>query len=70
MPFILKVMQPAKNSLQTVKSRIDAFIENYGDLRFEVTKDRLLYKSEPVQQDDPKIGTLAEVNGKQSSYSI
>ena len=48
-----------QNSLQTVKSRIDAFIENYGDLRFEVTKDRLLYKSEPVQQDDPKTGTLA-----------
>jgi HEAT repeat protein len=48
-----------QNSLQTVKSRIDAFIENYGDLRFEVTKDRLLYKSEPVQQDNPKTGTLA-----------
>jgi hypothetical protein len=48
-----------QNSLQTVKSRIDAFIENYGDLRFEVMKDRLLYKSEPVQQDDPKTGTLA-----------
>ena len=48
-----------QNSLQTVKSRIDAFIENYGDLRFEVTKDRLLYKSEPVQKDDPKTGTLA-----------
>lgn len=48
-----------QNSLQTVKSRIDAFIENYGDLRFEVEKDRLLYKREPVQQDDPKTGTLA-----------
>jgi hypothetical protein len=48
-----------QNSLQTVKSRIDAFIENYGDLRFEVTKDRLLFQSEPVQQDDPKTETLA-----------
>jgi HEAT repeat protein len=48
-----------QNSLQTVKSRLDAFIENYGDLRFEVTKDRLLFKSETVQQDDSKTGTLA-----------
>jgi len=48
-----------QNSLQTVKSRIDAFIENYGDLRFEVTKDRLLFKSETVQQDDPKTEKLA-----------
>ena len=48
-----------QNSLQTVKSRIHAFIENYGDLRFEVEKDRLLYKRETVQQDDPKTGTLA-----------
>ena len=35
-----------QNSIQTVKSRLDAFIENYGDLRFEVTKDRLLFKTE------------------------
>jgi len=48
-----------QNSLQTVKSRLDAFIENYGDLRFEVTKDRLLFKSETVQQDDPKTEKLA-----------
>jgi len=48
-----------QNSLQTVKSRIDVFIENYGDLRFEVTKDRLLFKSETVQQDDPKTEKLA-----------
>jgi hypothetical protein len=48
-----------QNSLQTVKSRIDAFIENYGDLRFEVKKDRLAFKCETVQQDDPKTGTLA-----------
>lgn len=48
-----------QNSLQTVKSRLDAFIENYGDLRFEVEKDRLLFQSETVQQDDPKTGTLA-----------
>ncbi|MGB2929630.1 MAG: HEAT repeat domain-containing protein [Desulfobacterales bacterium] len=48
-----------QNSLQTVKSRLDAFIENYGDLRFEVEKDRLLFQSKTVQQDDPKTGTLA-----------
>jgi hypothetical protein len=48
-----------QNFLQTVKSRIDAFIENYGDLRFEVMKDRLLYKAEPVQKDDPETGALA-----------
>jgi len=48
-----------QHSLQTVKSRIDAFIENYGDLRFEVTKDRLLFQSETVQQDDPKTEELA-----------
>jgi hypothetical protein len=48
-----------QNSLQTVNSRINAFIENYGDLKFEVTKDRLLYRSETVQQDDPKTGELA-----------
>ena len=48
-----------QNSLQVVKSRIDAFIENYGDLRFDVEKDRLIFQSEMVQQDDPKTGTLA-----------
>jgi hypothetical protein len=48
-----------QNSLQTVKSRLDEFIENYGDLRFEVTKDRLLFKSETVQQDDSKTEKLA-----------
>jgi len=48
-----------QHSLQTVKSRIDAFIENYGDFRFEVTKDRLLFQSETVQQDDPKTEELA-----------
>jgi len=48
-----------QNSIQTVKSRLDAFIENYGDLRFEVKKDRLLFQSETVQHDDPKTGTLA-----------
>ena len=48
-----------QNSLQTVKSRIDAFIENYGDFRFDVEKDRLLFQSETVQQGDPKTGELA-----------
>ena len=48
-----------QNSLQVVKSRIDTFIENYGDLRFDVEKDRLIFQSEMVQQDDPKTGTLA-----------
>ncbi len=43
-----------QNSLQTVKSRIDAFIENYGDFKFDVEKDRLLFQSETVQHDDPK----------------
>lgn len=48
-----------QNSLQTVKSRIDAFIENHGDLRFEVTKDRLLFQSETLQQNDPRSAELA-----------
>jgi HEAT repeat protein len=43
-----------QNSIQVVKTRIDAFIENYGNLRFDVEKDRLLFQSEVVQQDDPK----------------
>ena len=48
-----------QNSLQAAKSRIDAFIENYGDLRFDVEKDRLLFQSEMVQQDDPRTVKLA-----------
>ncbi|MEA1946387.1 MAG: HEAT repeat domain-containing protein [Thermodesulfobacteriota bacterium] len=48
-----------QNSLQAVKFCIDAFIENYGDLRFDVEKDRLLFQSEMVQQDDPKTVKLA-----------
>lgn len=48
-----------QNSLQTFKSRIDVFVENYGDLRFDVEKDRLLFQSEMVQQDDPKTVKLA-----------
>ena len=48
-----------QNSLQTVKSRLDAFIENYGDFKFDVEKDRLLFQSETVQHDDPKTGELA-----------
>jgi hypothetical protein len=47
-----------QNSLQTFQSRIDAFLKNYGDLRFEVTKDRLLFQSEPIP-DDPQTGTVA-----------
>ena len=48
-----------QNSLQAVKSRIDVFIENYGDLRLDVEKNRLLFQSEMVQQDDPRTVQLA-----------
>jgi hypothetical protein len=48
-----------QKSLQTVMSRLDTFIENYGDLRFDVEKGRLLFQGEPVHQDDPKKERLA-----------
>lgn len=48
-----------QDSLQAVKSCIDVFIENYGDLRFDVEKNRLLFQSEMVQQDDPRTVKLA-----------
>lgn len=48
-----------QNSLQAVKSRIDVFIENYGDLKLDVEKNRLIFQSEMVQQDDPRTVQLA-----------
>ncbi|HUU53026.1 MAG TPA: HEAT repeat domain-containing protein, partial [Candidatus Bathyarchaeia archaeon] len=48
-----------QESLQTLMSRLDAFIENYGDLRFDVEKGRLLFQGETVHQDDPKKERLA-----------
>lgn len=48
-----------QKSLQTVMSRLDTFIENYGDLRFDVEKGRLLFQGETVHQDDPKKERLA-----------
>jgi hypothetical protein len=43
-----------QESLQTVMSRLDVFLKNYGDLRLDVEKGRLLFQGETVHQDDPK----------------
>jgi len=48
-----------QESLQTVMSRLDVFLKNYGDLRIDVEKDRLLFQGETVHQDDPKKERLA-----------
>lgn len=48
-----------QNALQTVKSRLDVFLENYGDLKIDVEKNRLLFEGETVHQDDPERERLA-----------
>lgn len=48
-----------QESLQTVMSRLDIFLKNYGDLRLDVEKGRLLFQGETVHQDDPKKERLA-----------
>ncbi len=48
-----------QESLQTVISRLDVFLENYGDFRLDVEKGRLLFQGETVYQDDPKREKLA-----------
>jgi len=40
-------------------SRLDIFLKNYGDLRLDVEKGRLLFQGETVHQDDPKKERLA-----------
>ncbi len=47
-----------QESLQAVASRLNSFLINYGDLRLEVEKDRLLYEDETVYQDDSKEDKL------------
>jgi hypothetical protein len=48
-----------QESLQAVASRLDPFLINYGNLRVDVEKDRLLYEDETVYQDEPKREKLA-----------
>lgn len=48
-----------QESLQAVVSRLNPFLKNYGDLRLDVEKDRLLYEEETVYQDDSKRDKLA-----------
>lgn len=48
-----------QESLQAVASRLDPFLINYGNLRVDVEKDRLLYEDETVYHDDPKREKLA-----------
>jgi len=48
-----------QESLQAVVSRLNPFLTNYGDLRLDVEKDRLLYEDETVYQDDSKRDKLA-----------
>jgi HEAT repeat protein len=48
-----------QNTLQTVMSRLDIFLKNYGDLKIDVEKDRLLFEGATVHQDDPERERLA-----------
>jgi hypothetical protein len=48
-----------QESLQAVVSRLNFFLNKYGDLRLDIEKDRLLYEDETVYQDDPKRDQLA-----------
>jgi HEAT repeat protein len=48
-----------QESLQAVVSRLNFFLNKYGDLRLDIEKDRLLYEDETVYQDDPSRDKLA-----------
>ena len=48
-----------QNTLQTLMSRLDVFLKNYGGFRIDVEKDRLLFDGETVHQDDPQRERLA-----------
>ncbi len=48
-----------QDSLKAVMSRFDGLLRNYGDLRFDVEKSRLLFEDETVHLDDPKREKLA-----------
>jgi HEAT repeat protein len=48
-----------QESLQAVVSRLNFFLNKYGDLRLDIEKDRLLYEDETVYQDDPNRDKLA-----------
>ena len=47
-----------QESLQAVVSRLNFFLNKYGDLRLDIEKDRLLYEDETVYQDDPSRDKL------------
>ena len=48
-----------QDSLKAVVSRLDPFLKKYGNLRFYVDNDRLIFEDETVYQDDPKRDKLA-----------
>jgi len=48
-----------QESFQAVVSRLNPFLNKYGDLRLDVEKDRFLLEDETVYQDDPKRDKLA-----------
>jgi hypothetical protein len=48
-----------QESLHAVVSRLDPFLKKYGDFRFDVEKDRVLFEDETVYQDDHKRDKLA-----------
>ena len=48
-----------QDSIKAVVSRLDPFLKKYGDLRFYVENDRLIFEDETVYQDDPKRDKLA-----------
>ena len=48
-----------QDSLKAVVSRLDPFLKKYGNLRFYIDNDRLIFEDETVYQDDPKRDKLA-----------
>lgn len=48
-----------QNSVAKVKTCLDGFLKNHGDLRLDVEEDRLVFRGEVVHHGPPKEGNIA-----------
>ncbi len=43
----------SKRAIADFKTHLDGFFENYGNLRIDVERERLLYRGDVIQQASP-----------------
>jgi len=49
----------SQQSVENVVTRLNEFIKKYGDFRFDVKKNRLLFLDRIVHQGVPNVGDMA-----------